>query len=416
MLKKITVEELRLGMHLHAMCGAWLDHPFWRTKFVLRDPVDLEKLRISSVAEVWIDVSKGSDVEPPAAGAAPRRQTVAAPGHAAPATPPRADTGATAELGAELQRASALVNKSREAVSSLFAEARMGRALDAQKCLPLVDEIASSVWRNPGAIVSLARLKTHDDYTYMHSMAVCALMVSLGRQLGMDEASAREIGLAGMLHDMGKAMMPLDVLNKPGKLTDDEYAIMKTHPQHGFELLQEGKGVGAVALDVALHHHERPDGRGYPHGLSGDALTRVARMGAVCDVYDAITSNRPYKSGWDPAESVATMASWAGQFDNEIFQAFVRSLGIYPIGSLVRMRSDRLAVVVEQNERSLVAPRVRVFFSTDSNTHIAPELIDLAAPGCSEAIIARESNEKWKFAHLDALWAGEEMLRRVGKA
>jgi HD-GYP domain-containing protein (c-di-GMP phosphodiesterase class II) len=416
MLKKIPVEELRLGMHLHAMCGAWLDHPFWRTKFVLRDPLDLDKLRTSSVAEVWIDVSKGSDVEPPAAGAAPRRETVAAPGHAVPATPPRADTGATAELGAELQRASALVNKSREAVSSLFAEVRMGRALDAEKCLPLVDEIASSVWRNPGAIVSLARLKTHDDYTYMHSMAVCALMVSLGRQLGMDEASAREIGLAGMLHDMGKAMMPLDVLNKPGKLTDDEYAIMKTHPQHGFELLQEGKGVGAVALDVALHHHERPDGRGYPHGLSGDTLTRVARMGAVCDVYDAITSNRPYKSGWDPAESVATMASWAGQFDNEIFQAFVRSLGIYPIGSLVRMRSGRLAVVVEQGAGSLVAPRVKVFFSTRSNMPIATEIVDLSANGCNDAIVARESNAQWKFPHLDELWAGPEVLRKIGKA
>jgi putative nucleotidyltransferase with HDIG domain len=320
-------------------------------------------------------------------------------------------------MAEELQRATIMFNQSRAALSSLLNEARMGRAIDAQSCLPLVDDIASSVWRNPGAIVSLARLKTHDDYSYMHSMAVCALMVALARQMGMDEAQSREAGMAGLLHDMGKALMPLEVLNKPGKLTDAEHAIMKGHPQRGFELLEQGKGVSLAALDVCLHHHERPDGRGYPHGLSGSALTRLARMGAVCDVYDAITSNRPYKQGWDPAESISKMASWgADQFDSEVFQLFVKSLGIYPIGSLVRMRSDRLAVVVEQNERSLVAPRVRVFFSTDSNMHIAPELIDLAAAGCSEAIIARESNEKWKFAHLDALWAGEETLRRVGKA
>ena len=292
----------------------------------------------------------------------------------------------------------------------------MGRALDAERCLPLVDEIASSVWRNPGAIVSLARLKTHDDYTYMHSMAVCALMVSLGRQLGMDEAAAREVGLAGMLHDMGKAAMPLEVLNKPGKLTDDEYAIMKTHPQHGYELLREGKGVGEVTLDVVLHHHERPDGGGYPHGLSGDALSRVARMGAVCDVYDAITSNRPYTAGWDPAESIARMASWTGQFDTDIFQAFVRSLGIYPIGSLVRMRSGKLGVVVEQNESSLVAPKVKLFFSTRSNMPVAVELIDLSSPRCSDAIVARESNAQWKFPHLDELWAGPEVLRRLGSS
>lgn len=422
MLKKIPVEDLRLGMHLHAMCGAWLDHPFWRTKFILRDPADLEKLRASSVKEVWIDAVKGLDVAPAETGVAPRREApggaVAVRERAAPAlaeTPPQ-QPRASADIGAELQRASALVNQSREAVSSLFAEARMGRALDAEKCLPLVDEIASSVWRNPGAIVSLARLKTHDDYTYMHSMAVCALMVSLGRQLGMDEASAREVGMAGMLHDMGKAAMPLEVLNKPGKLTDAEYAIMKTHPQHGYELLQEGKGVGEIALDVTLHHHERPDGRGYPHGLAGDALSRVARMGAVCDVYDAITSNRPYKAGWDPAESIAKMASWAGQFDTEIFQAFVKSLGIYPIGSLVRMRSGKLGVVVEQNETSLVSPKVKLFFSTRSNMPIAVELLDLSSPGCSDAIVARESNAQWKFPHLDELWAGPEVLRKLGKS
>lgn len=417
MLKKIPVEQLRLGMHLHAMCGAWLDHPFWRTKFVLRDPADLEKLRASSVAEVWIDIAKGLDVEAPATGSAPPRGTAAPPAQPERTAPPPARSpAASAELGAELQRAAALVNQSRQAVSSLFAEARMGRALDAQKCLPLVDEIASSVWRNPGAIVSLARLKTHDDYTYMHSMAVCALMVSLGRQLGMDEAMAREIGLAGMLHDMGKAMMPLEVLNKPAKLTDAEYAIMKTHPEHGHELLLEGKGVGEVTLDVTLHHHERPDGKGYPHGLAGDALSRVARMGAVCDVYDAITSNRPYKAGWDPAESIAKMASWSGQFDTEIFQAFVKSLGIYPIGSLVRMRSGKLGVVVEQNPSSLVSPKVKLFFSTRSNMPVAVELIDLSASGCHDAIVARESNAQWKFPHLDELWAGPEVLRKIGKA
>ena len=132
----------------------------------------------------------------------------------------------------------------------MFGEARMGRSVDAEGCLPLVDEITQSVQRNPGALVSLARLKTHDDYTYMHSMAVCALMVSLGRQLGMDESTAREVGMAGMLHDMGKAAMPLEVLNKPGKLTDAEYEIMKGHPRAGAEMLAEGKAVGATGWIV----------------------------------------------------------------------------------------------------------------------------------------------------------------------
>jgi putative nucleotidyltransferase with HDIG domain len=413
MLKKIPVGELRIGMHLHEMCGAWLDHPFWRTKFVLQDPDDLRKLLASGVKEVVIDVIKGRDVDArPAAAVAPAAAAVpAAPPPAAPRTAePRVS------MADEMQRATAIFNQSRRAVSSLFNEARMGKALDADNCRPLVDEIASSVGRNPGAIVSLARLKTHDDYSYMHSMAVCALMVSLARQLGMDEREAREAGLAGLLHDMGKAMMPLEVLNKPGKLTDAEFEIMKTHPRRGFELLEEGRGVGADVLDVCLHHHERPDGKGYPEGLSGAALTRIARMGAVCDVYDAITSNRPYKEGWDPADSIAKMASWKEQFDAEVFQAFVKSLGIYPIGSLVRMRSGKLAVVVEQNEKSLVAPRVKVFFSTRSNMPIKPEIVDLSSSLCQDAIAARESNAQWKFPHLDELWAGADNLRKIGRA
>ena len=417
MLKKIPIEQVRLGMHLHELCGAWLDHPFWKSKFILRDPADLAKLHGSGVREAWIDIVKGCDVAaasaelPPSAIAAASAEAAAAARLRQAEAPP-----ARVEFESELQRATVLVNQSRQAVASLFNEARMGRALDAEKCLPLVDEISSSVWRNPGAIISLARLKTHDDYTYMHSVAVCALMVSLARQLGMDENGAREAGMAGLLHDMGKALMPLDVLNKPGKLNDIEYGVMKTHPERGHALLVEGKGVGAAVLDVCLHHHERPDGAGYPHRLSGDALTRVARMGAVCDVYDAITSNRPYKDGWDPADSIAKMASWSGQFDSAVFQAFVKSLGIYPIGSLVRMRSGRLGVVVEQGSASLMAPRVKVFFSTRSNMPITPETVDLAAQHCADAILAREPVERWNFPHLDELWAGPETLRRIGRA
>jgi HD-GYP domain-containing protein (c-di-GMP phosphodiesterase class II) len=440
MLKKIPVSKLRLGMHLHALEGAWIDHPFWKSRFVMRDPTDLKKLRESSVRECWIDPELGLDVlpddkpEPPA----PRRgpalaspavtsgtasmATAADPApKALPAARPKAAVPAQARdtsteprsMAEELRQAAAVCSQGRAAVVSMFNEARMGRALDAESCMPLVDDISSSVMRNPGALVSLARLKTQDDYSYMHSVAVCALMVSLSRQLGMDQDACRRAGLAGLLHDLGKAVMPLEVLNKPGRLTDEEFAVMRTHPERGHELLLEGNAVGAEALEVCLHHHERVDGSGYPHGQAGDTISHLARMGAVCDVYDAITSNRPYKAGWDPAESIARMASWKGHFDEAVFGAFVRSLGIYPTGSLVRLESGRLAVVLEQNPQSLVSPVVRVFFSTQQQLHISPSRLDLSRPRCQDRIVARESPERWGLGRLDDLWLDPEIRRRT---
>jgi HD-GYP domain-containing protein (c-di-GMP phosphodiesterase class II) len=287
----------------------------------------------------------------------------------------------------------------------MFNESRLGHADDAEHCRPLVAEISESVYRNPGALVSLARLKSADEYSYMHSVAVCALMVALGRNLGLSEAQCREAGLAGLLHDMGKAVIPLEILNKPGKLSDEEFALMRTHPERGHALLQEGRGVSEAVLDVCLHHHEKMDGSGYPHRLSGEAFTLVARMGSVCDVYDAVTSNRPYKAGWDPAESIARMASWQGHFDGAVFSAFVRSLGIYPTGSLVRLGSGRLAVVVEQNPQALTSPVVRVFFSTSSQLPIPPERLDLARS--TDRIVARESRSDWEAARLEGLWRDE---------
>lgn len=406
MLKRISVRQLTLGMYIQEFCGSWIDHPFWRNSFLLNDPADLEALLASKIKEVWIDCTRGLDLdsEENVVSMAHNEADVAAE-MAQTVSEPLQIVRVSSDV--EFSRAAKIVAKSRQAVNSMFEEARMGQAVNADSAQRLVEEISNSVIRNPGALISLARLKSADDYTFMHSVAVCALMIALARQLGLDEAQCRSAGVAGLLHDLGKAAIPLEILNKPGKLTDSEFAIIKTHPREGHQMLLDGQGVDDNTLDVVLHHHEKIDGSGYPERLQGDEISLFAKMGAVCDVYDAITSNRPYKAGWDPAEALGKMAEWSkGHFDTRVFQAFVKSIGIYPIGSLVMLSCGRLGVVVDQSEKSLLQPQVKVFFSTRSNARILPEIIQLGLPGRSLKIVSREDPAKWRIPDLNQIWSG----------
>ncbi|BCK87329.1 cyclic di-GMP phosphodiesterase [Sideroxyarcus emersonii] len=395
MLKKIHVRDIRSGMFINEICGSWMEHPFWKKSFLLSAPEDLKTLQTCGIQEVWIDTEKGLDVEgkviSPSKEEEERKveaelKKVATANRVVQRVP----------VQNEVQRARAILSKGKAAVTSMFNEARMGNAISVSDAEPLVDEISSSIERNPEAFLNLARLKNVDDYTYLHSVAVCGLMIALGKQLGLSGRDLKDAGIAGLMHDVGKALIPNEVLNKPGKLTDEEFEIIKTHPRKGWEILNIAEGANEVALDVCLHHHERVDGTGYPDRISGEPLTLFARMGAVCDVYDALTSNRCYKNGWEPAETIRKMAEWRnGHFDERVFQAFVKTIGIYPSGTLVRLKSGRLAIVIEQTEKSLLTPIVKAFFSTKSNEPIMPEMIDLSRS--RESIAGAEDPAQWGF-------------------
>lgn len=403
MLKRIHVEQLRLGMHIHELCGSWMDHPFWRGAFALDNPKDLRTIRSTGIREVWIDTSRGLDVDD---GADEEVIAEEIENTLAQADSPSEITMHT-DLQQEAARAVEICARSRQAITAMFQETRMGKALDTSDAMPIVEEISSSVNRNPHALIGLARLKNKDDYTYMHSVAVCALMVALARQLGMDDEQTRQAGFAGLLHDIGKMMVPLEILNKPGKLTDAEFDAVKSHPAEGYRVLQESRMINAAVLDVCLHHHEKVDGSGYPKKLTSEQISLFAKMGAICDVYDAITSDRPYKKGWEPAESIRKMAEWSkGHFDSKVFHAFVKSIGIYPIGSLVRLESDRLGVVIEQTEKSLLTPRVKVFYSIKHNGRTSPEILDLSGQDCNDKITSHEDPAAWGISDIRELWSG----------
>ncbi|WP_166039657.1 HD-GYP domain-containing protein [Sphingosinicella sp. YJ22] len=390
MLKRVPAKSLRLGMFIHAPDGSWMDHPEWKTQFLLTDEGELERLREGKSIFI-IDTDKGADA---LLGGGPRRSGFGK----------RQVPVAACSAEEEFSRVEAITKRAGKSVGEILKQARLGKAVDVALTVPVIEDLTSSIDRNASALVSFVRLKDADEYTYLHSVAVCALMINLGRQLLFDESEIGELATAGLLMHVGKTALPVELLTKPSSLTAQEMALVRQHPIRGYEILSRAKGVSDVVLDVCKHHHEQIDGHGYPYGLRGDAISLHARMAAVCNVYDARTSNRPYKQAEEPAEVLSDMFKAKHQFDESVLSAFIRSVGIYPIGSLVRLKSGRLAVVVEQNEENLTRPLVRVFYSAAKRAGLPYQDIDLATDGGDE-ILSRERPERWGFNGWDRLWA-----------
>ncbi|MGO4154174.1 HD-GYP domain-containing protein [Cupriavidus sp. YAF13] len=392
MLKRIKTQQLQVGMFVARVGGPWLEHPFWRSRFLVNSQEQIDQMIASKVEEVWIDLLKGKGVPPPAQLAASGSLNVK----------PVADepAGAVPQSGVPLEvefgLAREVMKNGKAVVGSMFTNARMGRALEVEGALMLVDSVSNSLTRHSQALIALARLKVRDDYTYLHSFAVCALMIALGRTLGLDNAAVQQLGLAGLVHDIGKISVPTHVLHKQGEMTAAEVAMVQRHPSVGYRVLNEAKLYSNIPLDVCMHHHERIDGRGYPFGLHGNEISVHAKIAAVCDAYDSLTSNRPGHQAWTPARALEYMAVRADTlFDRTVFQAFTRSIGIYPLGTVLRLRSGRLAVVFAQNDNEPLRPQVKVFYSVSEAAHLGPETLDLRET--EDTVVGFEDPAQWGF-------------------
>lgn len=405
MLKKIDSSDLRLGMFIHELDCSWMDHPFVRSRFLLTADEEIRKVQSAGIRGVVIDCGKGLDVDhaPTLAEAEARIESELAVLASQPVAPARTT------LGDELQRAALIRHQASGLVRTVMRDARLGKVIELDAVTPVVESITASILRNPGALLGLLRIKTKDDYTFLHSVSVCTLMVAFCGSRGLDADTIYQAGLGGLLHDTGKALVPDSILNKPGRLTDEEFAVIKKHPRDGHEILQKTPGIGPIPLDITLHHHERRDGSGYPGQQQGEAISDLAQMAAIVDVYDAITADRVYHKGIAAADALRKIYEWSRHHFNPVFaQEFMRCVGIYPVGTLVLLESGRLGVVVEPHETSLLTPKVNVFFNTRSQAYIRPQTVDLARAlgfGGGDKIVRHESPQKWnvdpaRFMHL----------------
>jgi HD-GYP domain-containing protein (c-di-GMP phosphodiesterase class II) len=429
--KKVLIEQLRVGMFLQGLVDDGLYASSLRPPLLIRSETELNKLRASGMQAFWIDPSKGEDVTPPlplptwtlfaqtAAGASRSRSSAAAVvahdcADDMPASALETSHRSTTCWVEELNRAAGIRERASKVALALLDQARSGKRLEIDACWPVLHDMANAIKRHSGALISLMRIKRYEEYGAMHAVAVSALMLCTARELALDEASCLNAGLAGLLMDIGTSRVPTELLNQPGVLSAPDFARVQRHVDEGHELLRAVSGLPQVVLDVALCHHERMDGSGYPRGLAGDEISPFARLAAICDIYDTVTSNRPYKHPWDPAEAIARMSSWKGALDTSLLGVFVRCVGQYPTGSLVRLKSERLAVVLEQNPGCITSPVVRVFFSIQAGSRISPFRLDLSDPGQNDRIVSRESANDWPVGNTEALWSHGFAARLIG--
>jgi len=404
-IKKIPLTALRPGMYICDFNAGWMSHPFLFNRLHVRSELEIAEIAAHGIEAVFIDTQRGLDVAD-----APTRAAVAAATrdemldsvslHAAPPpqepSDPAPGTASQATSAEEIRRARQVINQAAERLRQVMEDARLGKSIDIPALQDSVQQISAAVIRNASAMTLVCRLRKRDAYTFDHSLNVGVLLARFSHYLGHDLNHTHAIALGGLLHDIGKMTVATEILQKPGKLTEDEYAHMKTHVDRGVALVSP-YGLPGASLQVIAEHHERFDGSGYPAAHPGSSISEAGRMAALVDVYDAISTDRVYHRGLPAPEAMGRIFEWQRHFDPGLVNQFVRCLGIYPIGSLVRLKSERLAVVMQHHPETLVRPRVRVIFHAQRRSHLPPEEIDLSAPYWQERehIVGHEDPAAW---------------------
>lgn len=377
-LVKIHVSDLKIGMYVQSICGKWMDNPFWRNSMMIDDFSQLGLFRNSSLDYVWVNITKGRGPESDPEEESDQEDLPLPVKPPTPKIPAVKKEPVAPSFDGEYERARLFSKNMLAALDNALSASGNSGIIDHQTVSEINSDVVRSVNRNPHALVSLMLNEQFElGYDQQHALSLSALMVALGIQLDLDRETLMRVGMAGLLMDIGKTALPQRLLKKHGKLTEDEFELVKQHTVLGKEILIKSGIDDEIVLDVCLNHHERSDGSGYRQGLTNDQLSLYAKMAAVCDVYHAIISTKNYSGSYAPAIAIRKMTEWQNaHFDRLVFQAFVRVVGVYPVGTLLQLRSGRIGVVIQQVE-NLARPIVKVFYSLKTNSYILPEVVDL---------------------------------------
>ncbi|QUM81612.1 HD-GYP domain-containing protein [Moritella sp. 5] len=280
----------------------------------------------------------------------------------------------------KMTQAKALILTSKDIQRKIFQHIEEGSQIDLCSVKNITTELIDTLFTNSDALMCAINIRNKDEYLLEHSFAVSMLMALFSRYLGIEKTVIRELAIGAFLHDIGKIRTPDYILNKPGKLTPDEFGIMKLHVNHSIDIIKSIPGISKTSLDVAAIHHEKLNGEGYPYGLMGQQVSRFGRMLSICDIYDALTANRCYKKGLTQLKSFGILRNLAqnGQLDLNLVHAFIKCMGIYPVGSLVKLNSNRLAIVEGYNKADPIRPKVNSFYSLDKRDFELTNQIDLS--------------------------------------
>ena len=362
MLRKITIDQLKVGMYVESVDKSWLDVPFFRRKITSEEQI--EKLRKYYINEVNIDTDRGVDL------ARDQSETVVAvmeeplPRDSGESETDQADRAkiVPAKYEEEIPVAKQAYTQAITSVSEFLREARAGRMTSEQEMKDVVSGLVDSCMRNDDALISLTKLLSHDEYTFGHSVNVTIFTLALAKALGLEHSQLQELGESTLVHDVGKMLIPTELLNKPGKLTPEEFEVVKQHADLGAKFLRENFPAHESLALVAQDHHERLDGSGYPFGKSGDEISQWGQIAMIADVYDALTSDRCYKAGVPPAQAVALIYRLSEEFNPLYVERFIECVGIYPIGSLVRLNNGDVGLVSRTHHDDLLRPDVSVIY------------------------------------------------------